>query len=521
MKRAYLEPVLRWAVVVFFAGLAGYLTARSTSLYGVGLSPDSADYVHLARDISANGFTFLSESKSILQPPFYPILLASISTATDRTVLGAATSTNVFAAAALVALIVATASRVNRSFAVRALIGVLSCFSIPFTAVWSMAWTEPVFILIVYLVLLIISGPQPSPFAVVCAGLLTAAACLTRYSGIVLLPIVFLRLFHSTTGDARRKCRVAMMYAWPPTIMIALYVLRNYLLSGEPLGFRVPSNVTFTSNFARTLEVILAWFLPPRIASSTAWMLVVFCILGVAFWFLRRHFAHVFRRSSNLVFLHAGFAFVYVVFIIWTSTTTAYDPINNRLLSPIYPSLLILLATVLQPDGGARREASLAVVSICFVVFALAPAWNTHATIESHFQDGAGGYQSRFWQESEVVGHYRHRGEDNGEKLFSNAPDVLYLLADVEAEMSPRHSFKMNSDVVTGVTASNLFEHYPSMDGALLVWFNGVTWRGYLFSLEDLQGMCRLDRLHAFSDGAIYRIRRCQKVADSTTPPLD
>ena len=90
--------------------------------------------------------------------------------------------------------------------------------------------------------------------------------------------------------------------------------------------------------------------------------------------------------------------------------------------------------------------------------------------------------------------------------MFSDAPDALYILADVNSEMSPARR-NYNSEDQTGLTRENLFTKYPELDGAMLVWFE-PNWRDYLFSLEDLKATCDLQELEVFRDGAIYRIRR-------------
>lgn len=354
-----LVKISRWAIVLLFAGMGAYLTARSTSLYGPGLSPDSTGYIRLARDISANGLAFLSQPKSISQPPLYPVILASISGVLGMSVVDAATWTNVFAAASLVAIIIVIASRFTTSIPVLTLIGVLSCFSIPLTDVWSMAWTEPVFILIVYLIFLVLAAPKQSPVTVMAAGLLTAAACLTRYSGIVLLPVVSAVIFFTTSAHIWKRCRAVMLYALPPILIFTLYILRNHLLSGTFLGSRAPSNTGLTWNVDSAVNVILDWFLPWRIRSFSSLLLVGAFVLGATAWSQRRHLVRMFVRSPRIISLCLLFAFTYSAFIVWTSTTTAYDVIDNRLLSPIYPSLLILVASIrIIQDFGHRHPLS-------------------------------------------------------------------------------------------------------------------------------------------------------------------
>ena len=508
MGRARLESIKRWSVAAFFSFLAGCLVARSTALYGAGLSPDSADYVRLARDIATNGARFLGESKSIEQPPVYPLVLAALSKATGESVPSAATAANAAAAAAIVAIVVAAASRHTRSISVLALAGALTCLSIPLTSVWAMAWSEPTFIVFVYYAMHVVSKTRPTPFSAMGAGLLTAAACLTRYAGIALLPVATAYVVHATAGGIGRKCRFAMLYAMPPAAMIAAYACRNWVLCGEPFGRRVPSNSSLAANATRAMEVLRSWFSPAPDAFSATIALAGCVILVAAVWRLRRQLARALRHSGGAAVLYSSYAAAHVGFMVWTSTTTAFDPINTRLLSPAYPAFPILLGVALQATDGLRRRRAHGVVLACFAAFAFAPARSALETIKVQFMEGAGGYNVRAWRESETIEYILKGGMGKTERLYSNAPDALYVLAGKEAEMSPRHRYKMNSDVATGVSAGNLFERHPTLDGALLVWFYNSEWRRYLFTPDELGKTFRLERRQEFADGAIYRLRR-------------
>jgi hypothetical protein len=203
--------------------------------------------------------------------------------------------------------------------------------------------------------------------------------------------------------------------------------------------------------------------------------------------------------------LYIGFAATYTMFIIWTSTTTAYDPIAHRLLSPIYPALLIILATIIQPNFWQNRYISVAVILLCFIFFTLLPVRRTCLAVSEKNKNGAGGYNTRLWQESEITGFLSLNGKKESRVIFSNAPGVVYIFSGLDAQLSPRYRFKMNSDTMTGVTITNLFEFYPSFDGAILVWYDNIT-RDFLFTPKELRGGCQLDIVKEFTDGTIYRI---------------
>jgi len=513
MKKKTIQSACLWCATLIFAALAAYLTFCSVSLYGPGLSPDSTGYIRLARDIAENGFRFLTEKKAISQPPAYPLALAAVSKLTGMSVLTAASWINTLASATLVALVLMSVYRVTTSLSVYIITGILSCFSIPLIQVWSMAWTEPLFILLISLTFLVVTQTKRTAILLVAAAVLTAAACLTRYAGIVLIPVVFVFVLLSEVGTLWRRCKYALLYALPPALVFALYAGRNYALSGTPLGGRSPSQMGLADNIDLVTDVILGWFLPWRIRSFETLLFGGCALIGLLVWHHRHHIARVMRQSNGIVPLSGLFFLVYAAFIVWTSTTTAYDHIDNRLLSPLYPSILIMFALLLKPESWRSQFVRAPALGVFCLLCVVAPLRATYSTVITKANQGAGGYNSRTWQESATLSFFRNNGQPKDEVVFSNAPDVLYILSDVTANSSPaaRH---YNSVSRTGVNKENVFAKYPTLDGALLVWFDKKH-RDYLFTPDELATMCDLLPIEEFSDGTIYRVKSSSRVESS------
>lgn len=503
-SRRVIWAVMRVGVIAFFALLAAYMTWLSTSLYGPGLSPDSTGYIRLARDISDNGLAFLFRDEAVAQPPLYSMILAATSVLTGKPVMHAAALLNVMLAAALVLVILVTVSRITHSTPVLMVIGVLACFSVPLTAVWSMAWTEPLFILVAFLAMLTASGNRHPTFSPLLAGLLAAFAVMTRYAGIVLIPIMAGFLLLSGDGNVRQRLRHAAIYCIPVTATLVLYVVRNCILSGTAFGQRFPSQTGILENTSIVKDVVVGWFLPFRLRS---WAPLLLLMAAVSGWFAwrRRYVVSLAVRSGRMVVLCAIFCVAYPAFMVWISSSKACDALDDRLLSPLYPPTLVLFAALLRPASWRIRWFWALFAGMFCVLLVVSPVRETCARITRNAERGAGGYNTRTWQESEMIGYFRKNGQPAGERLFSNATDVLYILADVEASVSPAR-VQYKSDEATGVTAQNLSIKYPGFDRALLAWFTGVH-HEFLFTLQELDVMCDLELVKEFGDGAIFRIR--------------
>ena len=495
-----------WIYVLIFAGIAAFLVIRATSLYGIGLSPDSTGYIRLARDITDNGFRFLSERKAISQPPLYPALLALVSVLIGSDPLNAARILNVVSLAALVVIMMLTVRRVTSYPPIILTMGILSCFSIPLIRVSSMAWTEPVFILIVYSLLFLISTSRPSLPIVLFVGFLTGLACLTRYPGIILIPLIFAYLLLSGSARMLKRLKLAFAFAVIPSLMFGLYILRNYAISSTALGSRAPSQTGFAWNINLATETFIAWFLPRRIRTFETALLALSCFIGVLLWSHRKRIVREFLNSHRNVLIFAGFFVLYTAFIVWTSTTTAYDRINSRLLSPVYPALLVLFSLVLKPETLRSRWRSILGIGLFVLLFTVTPIRVVVREVNAKSMQGAGGYNSSVWKQSQLVDHLRRNGLPGHGVVFSNAPDAMYILLGLTVKMSPAKT-RYHSDAKTGITSENLFEKNPHFDDAILVWFDNKP-RKYLFNPEELQTICSVKPIESFEDGTIYKIGR-------------
>lgn len=500
------QSIWHWLLALLFAGIAVFLTLRSTSLYGPGVSSDSVNYLRLARDISEGGLAILTEWRAIQQPPFYPTILSVLSRILRADLLEVARWLNIVTFASLVFTIFLSLKRVTAFIPALIATGTLACFSIPLSHVSSMVWTEPLVILLTSILFLIVTGSKRTAAAALFAGLLAASACLTRYVGIVLIPVVSAFIFLAWPGRFSRRLKCGVAYAFGSLLLLSLYVARNYVISGTLFGMRYPSKTGVLANVELAGATLFAWFAPNGARPLVIVMLGLLLLLVVIACFYRGCLLRVIRGSHAIAPLWVAFGIAHLVFILWTSTTIAYDPMDDRLLSPIYPSLLIVFALCLRPElWGGRKRAILAASGFC-LLFVVSPLRAVIADFNARAMHGAGKYSTREWQESQLVAHFKEIGQPSGELLFSNAPDVLYILADVTASWSPPKRW-YNSSATTGITAANLFERYPGLDGALLVWCDRRA-RDYLFTPDELQKMCTLSVISDFEDGTVYRVER-------------
>lgn len=323
---------------LFFLFLVGaFLTVLAP--YSPELSPDSRAYFSAAGHLLHGDGLRISIAQHAARvyvhwPPLYPMLLAVVHHLTGITLSKIAAALNL--AAALTTLTVLARWTRPGMFI---LAGILFVASPAFIFVYGMAWTELLFT--AFVVIFVWQGSiyerKPSAASLHCMIMAAILATLTRYAGITLIPTGLFII------GIRRRYKDALVFLVFASTPIAIWLLRNYALTGTLTGRRAPSSTTMLENLHLTIRVALTMLSPAVLVIVAAW--------------------HRIRRADYPATLRVPllFAGVYLVFLIITSSLFTYDPINLRLLSPLLPVVSLvtpILVTSIQERHGANHANS-------------------------------------------------------------------------------------------------------------------------------------------------------------------
>jgi len=176
------------------------------------------------------------------------------------------------------------------------------------------------------------------------------------------LPVAVASLLLSK-GDTRARLKhsaVVVLLALPP---VALWLLRNYLLTETLMGSRRPASrglLETSSDFGLT---IVSWILPEFAAASIGSLAAAVPILLMAVLVTA---AILIRPRSSLPI--PLFIIAYSVMLLCTASIISFDPLGHRLLSPIAVPLFILIFRIsdlmLQRVGLSRAVFVSAIVII-------------------------------------------------------------------------------------------------------------------------------------------------------------
>jgi hypothetical protein len=471
-------------VILALAGVGVVLL--STSRYGIGVSPDSTNYISAARNLLAgNGLKRCDGEWYTAWPPLFPLCLAAIGLVGVDPAAGAR-FLNAFALGAVVFFSGMLLERGLRSKAL-AVVGTAAVLLVfVLTGVSIMAWTEPVFVLLIVSFVFCASAflQDPKPSRLMAIAVIAALCCMQRYTGVVLIAGgIILIAFFVPGMNMRRRIAFLTIFTAVSCSLPALWAIRNYRLTSMFSGNeRVASIYSLGENVNYGLNVVSVWFLPEAIP------LWVRGAVLAALLFLAVGAIVLSRRDRSCLWPIIVALLLYVPMMVYTHQVGVLDEtLNDRYLCPASVLLVYLLFMALD---RASQSIIPVVLAAIWLVYPASVVWKSTTR---QMRDGAGGYSTTFWRQSPVVqwlGRHPLKGA-----LYSNSPPAIYALTGVNAGMFLRRS--ENPDA---------FKQRLLPDGNnYLIWFNRVG-GPRRYPLDELMRIFRIEEVAKLSDGGIYRI---------------
>ena len=325
---------------------------------GIGLDWDAVVYLSAAQSFADTGriVDFRGNELSTFAPGLPVALGVLLGAGADFNTVGVG-----LGAVALVVTLVSTylvARRVTSSAALAWACVAVVGLSVGTLRVFSMLKTEALFSALVMIALALclwaIDARRAPPWWLASVAVTVSAATTVRYIGFTLIPMAVLAAVLASRGrGVRRMAGSALVVAAGASTGLASVVLRNLRLGSAPLGGRVPGNLTPSRVAADTLTVWGSYLLPfqPGGTVQTAAGLVVPALVvlaAVAAW----------RRRSWPGLLLLVFACGFVATVVYSEFATWIEPVSQRLLAPVFPSLVVLAVLGLSWLGGAAPDAA-------------------------------------------------------------------------------------------------------------------------------------------------------------------
>ncbi len=490
------QPTWKQRLWFLFIGLlgAGWLWF-AMSKHGIGLSPDSVGYLAVAQHLlEGKGFLSYRGEPFVAQPPLYPLAIATVSLLFGFTPATSSLLLNLLLFTAVACLSGRLAFLITKSFPLSIAVCISVVLGVPIVWVSVFAWSEMLFIFFTILAFLnmfsFISSKNIKDLLVCSFSI--ACSCLVRYVGFFSVLSFLLFIILLPNKRLREKVYQIFTFSFVSLSFISFWIIRNYILSETPIGPRLTASLKLNEIIFLLCDTFTSWFvIQVGIFQNETFLVASFTFLFSVFLIVCKHQ----RNNPNISFL-VVFIFVYPLLILISSTRFAYDPVDNRLLSPVFIPLVIVLLSFLHqvPYPYLKSKVSKNMQSMLLISGAL--IWFTHPALSTLIlglevrQEGKG-YHAVHWQTSETLAYVRQvREQLTRRPIYTNDPEGLYFLAHIRAEHLP---FQLRPT-------------WPETGRAYLIRFKHAYRGECLDIIEGLRQAADIEPLVRFSDGEIYLV---------------
>ncbi len=499
----YWVPLL---LLLSFAGMA--LLAVVTTPWGMGISPDSVDYLTAARHLlEGRGLSVFSgdgtqAAPMLMWPPLFPVLISGLGIC-GLELFQAARILNVLLFGGNILLVGFLLKRLTGSLWISLAGALLALSSLCMLRIHSMVWSEPLFLFLSLLAFygLSLYGEKPQFRFLLFSAVSAALAFLTRYAAFALVATGTFSIFLWGRKKVLHKIRdgaVFVVISWFP---VSLWLMRNTLYVNEgktAVGLRMQPHPLSLDYLRYALHTSATWFVPEN--SSVGVKLAALSILGagmISAFCLARQKLNVFTRTVLL------FAFFYSFMLVCYIAFLGYRiSLDNRILSPLFAALLLFslpLVHALWRLFEGRNKARVVLVSI-LAVLGISYFYRGLVWARVVYHEGQE-FSGRAWRESQLLQAIKTMPREI--PVYTNASDAIYILTGRTALSLPGKKRRPESYATDPQWIKT--RHDLEKRGAALAYFNRITWRDYYPTENEFQEILPLRRAASFPDGTVYR----------------
>ena len=395
-------------ISAFYGFLGCALILVATSRYGIGLSANSVTYLAATQNIlDGRGYANFDGAPVLAFPPLFSTLVAVLSAGLFD-LASVARFINALCFGLVVFLTANWFFRHLCSFVLALLAATSVLFSATLIGISVYAWSEPLFLVLTMLMLLQLErvGSTYSLAACVLAGIFASLAVLDRYAGITAVMTGAILLAANRTNSIATWVRRLFLFLSIAILPISLWFYRNYELSSTLTGYRVAAARTLIQSSYDMINVVSLWFLPrsfPFLYRFSLIILVIVISLLIVLVVFRINIA-VLDFMEIIPFLL--FTFIHTIFMVYTTSTTALSPIDDRYMSPIFAPLILSLFYLIDRLTYKYSEKTgntfpRAIIATSLVIWLIYPIFVTYRTVKASIEQGAGGFHTASWVESD------------------------------------------------------------------------------------------------------------------------
>ena len=307
--------------------------------------------------------------------------------------------------------------------------------------IFTMAWSEPPFLALTLLALLIATRDRSWPWEFALAGLFTAMFFVRYVGPFYATPISLV----AAVAQVRRSGWVLSLLRAGTSLCVSmvlpwLWLMRNKDLTGYLTGYREPGGGTLLDPLKTFTGTLGSWLIarPPlngdggiyltwsdfsaymQVAGVLMWLLIVGSVVAFFVSKRRRRDENIVLGSSLLVFLFYG------GFSVYRFVYDEMGPLDSRMMSGLYVPVILIVAIALSHVTTGHLPSSHMFVRGLAALASIVVVWHGATTVTDSWQYGS---QGRRWSavDHQVAPiHLFARALPRNSTLFSNEPQSLF-----------------------------------------------------------------------------------------------
>jgi 4-amino-4-deoxy-L-arabinose transferase-like glycosyltransferase len=480
-----------------------WLLAYSTP-FGLGINDDSIAYIAGARSIlSGNGYraAWLATNSPVTHfPPGFPFALASIGYITGMDPIRGARALNGLIFGINIALTGILGYRMSGSRWAGILAAALTLLSSSFLHIHARAMSEPMYLALMLLAFILLGAYFRRPLArsLILIGALLGIAYLTRYAALALLTTMLAAVLILHAGWRTRIAR-AVILGLSALPWILAWSIRNRIVGGSYTNRVLGWHPVTVENWGLGVSTIAEFFVPVNpwrkdLASIPGFFEGILLLAGflLLLWVLYQGLPSLFRPAvadmpKVLPFTQGLYIIIYLLALV--TTMTLFDPATRfqvRILSPIYPPLILLLVT-----SGTWQWKKIQIVGKSVLLLTVAGclgmfAYGQYRAVQN-LRLGGVSFANEKWSDLEAITYLDDLPQNV--LILSNEPGVVYLytgrpsgvLPKTESGITDLKPAVLDGEVVIALFRVNstdpyTLQYYYDLGGGLYLTDYSNTW---------------------------------------------
>ncbi len=262
-------------------------------------------------------------------------------------------------------------------------------------------------------------------------GIITGISYLTRYAALSLIATFIVAIFILFPTWKKRFISLAYFLAGVLPFTLA-WMLRNKIVGGTATNRMIVWHPVTLANAGRGLrslfQFILPYFETPEYSILAIFLLIF--LISLLIWVLPRGIKYFLKPEKNARPEIISFTTVLYIFgylgslLVSLSYFDAATPLNDRILSPIYVAILIMLVYFIHKLYEAGKILP-RLLAISLALFLLTTSFIAKNRTVVELQESALGFASWRWSESTVMEAIRDLPDDV--EVYTNQPPAVYF----------------------------------------------------------------------------------------------